>query len=61
MRPGNTPRDNRGAPVRVPHGLAVAEVPGHRDSVLTDEEQTADDTMLICVSRSRSARPVPDP
>jgi ferredoxin len=27
--------------------------PDHRDSVLTDEEQAANDCMMICVSRSR--------
>ena len=30
-------------------------VPDHRDSVLTDDEQAANDTMMICVSRSCSA------
>jgi ferredoxin-NADP reductase len=30
--------------------------PDHRDSVLTDEERRAGDCMMICVSRSRSAR-----
>ncbi|MFD0687333.1 PDR/VanB family oxidoreductase [Actinomadura fibrosa] len=30
--------------------------PDHRDSLLTDEEKAANDTMMICVSRSRSAR-----
>lgn len=31
-------------------------VPEHRDSLLTEEEQAAGDTMLICVSRSRTPR-----
>ena len=31
-------------------------VPEHRDSLLTAEEQAAGDTMLICVSRSRTPR-----
>jgi ferredoxin-NADP reductase len=31
-------------------------VPDHRDHVLTAEEQAANDTMMICVSRSRSTR-----
>jgi ferredoxin-NADP reductase len=35
-------------------------VPLHRDSVLTDQEKAAGDTVLICVSRSRSARLVLD-
>ncbi len=29
--------------------------PDHRDTYLTDEEKAVDDTMMICVSRSRSA------
>jgi ferredoxin-NADP reductase len=35
-------------------------VPDHRDSVLTDSEQAANDTMMICVSRARSPRLVLD-
>ncbi|MEU7814866.1 PDR/VanB family oxidoreductase [Pseudonocardia sp. NPDC049154] len=35
-------------------------VPDHRDSVLTAEEQSANDAMMICVSRSCSARLVLD-
>ena len=35
-------------------------VPDHRDSLLTAEEQVANETMLICVSRSRSSRLVLD-
>jgi ferredoxin-NADP reductase len=38
----------------------LSGVPDHRDSVLTDEEQAAGDTMMICVSRSCSARLVLD-
>lgn len=34
--------------------------PEHRDSVLTDEERCADDRMMVCVSRSRTARLVLD-
>jgi len=34
--------------------------PDDRDSLLTDDEQAANDTMMICVSRSRSARLVLD-
>lgn len=34
--------------------------PDHRDSVLTDEEQEAGDTMMICVSRSCSPRLILD-
>ena len=34
--------------------------PDHRDSVLTEEEQAADDCMMICVSRSRCPRLVLD-
>jgi ferredoxin-NADP reductase len=32
----------------------------HRDSLLTEDERAADDTMLICVSRARGARLVLD-
>jgi ferredoxin len=32
----------------------------HRDSVLSPEEQAANDTMMICVSRCRSDRLVLD-
>jgi ferredoxin-NADP reductase len=40
---------------------AVLEgVPDHRDSVLTDEEKEANDCMMICVSRSTTARLVLD-
>ncbi|WP_439031523.1 PDR/VanB family oxidoreductase [Gordonia terrae] len=35
-------------------------VPDHRDSVLSDDEQAANDCMMICVSRSRSPRLVLD-
>lgn len=35
-------------------------VPDHRDSVLSDEEQAENDTMMICVSRSCSSRLVLD-
>lgn len=31
-------------------------IPDHRDSILTDEEREAGDRMMVCVSRSRSAR-----
>ncbi|MFV2084584.1 PDR/VanB family oxidoreductase [Micromonospora sp. LOL_021] len=34
----------------------LAGVPEHRDSLLTEEERAAGDTMLICVSRSRTPR-----
>lgn len=34
--------------------------PDHRDSLLTEEERAAGDTMLICVSRARGARLVLD-
>jgi ferredoxin-NADP reductase len=34
--------------------------PDHRDSLLTEEEHAAGDTMLICVSRARGARLVLD-
>jgi ferredoxin len=40
---------------------AVLEgVPDHRDSVLTDEEKEGNDCMMICVSRSTTARLVLD-
>ncbi|HJT96324.1 MAG TPA: PDR/VanB family oxidoreductase [Mycobacterium sp.] len=40
---------------------AVLEgVPEHRDDVLTEDEQAAGDTMMICVSRSKSPRLVLD-
>jgi ferredoxin len=35
-------------------------VPDHRDSVLTQEERAAGDCMMICVSRSCTARLVLD-
>jgi ferredoxin-NADP reductase len=35
-------------------------VPDHRDSLLSAEERTAGDTMMICVSRARSGRIVLD-
>ena len=34
--------------------------PDHRDSVLTDEEREAGETMMICVSRCRGKRLVLD-
>jgi ferredoxin-NADP reductase len=38
----------------------LSGTPDHRDSVLSDEERDAGDTMMICVSRSCSARLVLD-
>ena len=38
----------------------IEGVPDHRDSVLTQAEQARGDTILICVSRARSARLVLD-
>ncbi|CAM5388109.1 PDR/VanB family oxidoreductase [Streptomyces fumanus] len=38
----------------------VEGVPDHRDSVLTEEERAAGETMLICVSRCRGKRLVLD-
>jgi ferredoxin-NADP reductase len=38
----------------------LAGEPDHRDSILSDEEQQAGDTMLICVSRCRGERLVLD-
>ncbi|MEV5550552.1 PDR/VanB family oxidoreductase [Streptomyces sp. NPDC052309] len=38
----------------------VEGTPDHRDSVLTDEERAAGETMLICVSRCRGRRLVLD-
>jgi ferredoxin-NADP reductase len=35
-------------------------IPDHRDSILSEEERTAGDTMMICVSRARSRRLVLD-
>jgi ferredoxin-NADP reductase len=35
-------------------------VPDHRDSLLSEDERTAGDTMMICVSRARSRRLVLD-
>jgi ferredoxin-NADP reductase len=37
-----------------------AGVPRHRDSVLTEDERAANDAMMICVSRSRTAKLVID-
>jgi ferredoxin len=34
--------------------------PDHRDGLLTDEERASGDTMLICVSRGRTAQLVLD-
>jgi ferredoxin len=34
--------------------------PDHRDSILSDEERRAGNTMMICVGRSRSSRLVLD-
>ncbi|GIJ76222.1 Ferredoxin-NADP reductase [Micromonospora phaseoli] len=34
----------------------LAGVPEHRDSLLTEEERAVGDTMMICVSRSRTPR-----
>ena len=38
----------------------LSGLPDHRDSVLTDEEREAGDCMMICVSRSCTARLVLD-
>jgi ferredoxin-NADP reductase len=38
----------------------LSGLPEHRDSLLTADEQAANDVMMICVSRSRSARLVLD-
>ncbi|WP_326837543.1 PDR/VanB family oxidoreductase [Amycolatopsis rhabdoformis] len=38
----------------------LAGEPDHRDSILTADEQAANDRMLVCVSRCRSARLVLD-
>jgi ferredoxin-NADP reductase len=38
----------------------LAGVPDHRDDLLSDEEKAAGETMLICVSRSRTDRLVLD-
>lgn len=35
-------------------------IPDHRDSLLSDDERAMNDTMMICVSRARSARLVLD-
>ncbi len=40
--------------------IVLDGTPDHRDSVLTAEEQDCGDAMMICVSRSRSARLVLD-
>ncbi len=40
--------------------IVLEGTPDHRDSVLTAEEQDCGDAMMICVSRSRSARLVLD-
>jgi vanillate O-demethylase ferredoxin subunit len=34
--------------------------PDHRDAYLTDEERAANDQIMVCCSRSRSARLVLD-
>jgi ferredoxin len=38
----------------------LAGRPDHRDSLLDDDERTADDCMYVCVSRSRDERLVLD-
>lgn len=38
----------------------LAGLADHRDSILTDEEQAGNDTMMICVSRARGAKLVLD-
>jgi ferredoxin len=38
----------------------LSGLPDHRDSVLTEEERRAGDCMMICVSRSCTARLVLD-
>lgn len=38
----------------------ISGVPDHRDSVLSDDEQAANDTMMICVGRSRTPQLVLD-
>jgi ferredoxin len=38
----------------------LSGIPDHRDPILTDEEHDAGDTMMICLSRSCSARLVLD-
>ncbi|GAA3368595.1 hypothetical protein GCM10020367_07600 [Streptomyces sannanensis] len=38
----------------------VEGIPDHCDSLLSEEERAADDTMMICVGRARCARPVLD-
>jgi ferredoxin len=38
----------------------LAGEPEHRDSLLTNEERAANDTMMICVSRSCGAKLVLD-
>jgi ferredoxin-NADP reductase len=38
----------------------LAGIPDHRDSLLSDEERAANDTMMICVGRSLSPRLVLD-
>ncbi|WP_282082874.1 PDR/VanB family oxidoreductase [Streptomyces tendae] len=72
VRPGVSVLDAvRGAGVEVLHsctegtcGTCETEVvegdPEHRDSVLTEEERAAGETMLICVSRCRGRRLVLD-
>lgn len=38
----------------------IAGEPDHRDAILTEDERAANDTMMICVGRSKSARLVLD-
>ncbi|SFJ69783.1 MULTISPECIES: PDR/VanB family oxidoreductase [Amycolatopsis] len=40
--------------------VVLEGVPDHRDSILTEEEQAENETMMICVSRSRTPRLVLD-
>lgn len=38
----------------------LSGVPDHHDSLLTDDERAANDTLMVCVSRSLSPRLVLD-
>jgi hypothetical protein len=38
----------------------LAGIPDHHDSLLTEEERAAGETMMICVSRSAGGRLVLD-
>ncbi|MGX4689193.1 2Fe-2S iron-sulfur cluster-binding protein [Streptomyces sp. JNUCC 63] len=54
------PNSCRGGICGTCENKVVEGVPDHRDSLLSQEERAANDTMMICAGRARCARLVPD-